>query len=52
MFLWSLYVDIKKGCDEITYANLSAYESVKQKKLTSGEADLMLKIDSLRKKNG
>jgi len=52
IYLWDLYIDIKKGCDKIGYAELDAYQRVKGVNVSSFEADLMIDLELLRIKSG
>lgn len=47
-YLWEVYIDIRKGCAQLTYIDIDAYMRVSSKDLSPWEADLMLEIDLIR----
>ena len=50
-YLWSLYCEIKSGCENITYQDILAYQSLVSS-VTPYEVETMIKIDNLRVQNG
>jgi len=50
-YLWSLYIEIKNGCEKVTYQELLAYQSLIGS-VTPFEVELMIKIDNLRVQHG
>ena len=48
VYIWSTYIDIKKGCESITWTDIEAYQK-NMGNLTAWEIDLMFEIDQLRK---
>ena len=51
-YMWQMYCEIKKGCDEVDYATLAHYQSVSGVTLTPIEAELMIDVDLIRRKHG
>lgn len=51
-YIWSLYLDIKKGSESVGWKEIKGYEEVTLAKLTAWEASLMIDIDINRRKNG
>ncbi len=47
--LWRIYIDIRQGCDDMTYPDLESYQNISGYTLTPIEASLMLQIDNARK---
>jgi hypothetical protein len=50
LYLWSMYNSILKGCDNIGYIELSAYERVTGEKLQKWESALMIDVDIIRRR--
>lgn len=50
-YLWTEYVAIKKGCENITWTALKDYQMVSGSCLNVWESYLMLEIDVLRRNN-
>lgn len=46
--LWGLYVDIKSGCNSVTYSELASYQLMVCD-ISAFEAELMIKTDNIRK---
>lgn len=51
-YLWHEYVDITNGCEKVGYLEIDAYQRVTGSKLTPWEISLMIKLDSIRRRNG
>lgn len=49
-YIWTTYLDIKKGCEFITWNDIEAYQR-NMGQLTAWEIDMMFDIDQLRLKN-
>ena len=50
LYIWHMYIDIYNGSvDKITYRDIAAYND-SSVKLTSFEADIIIKLDLLRQK--
>lgn len=52
LYLWLMYRDIRKGCENIGYAEIAAYQQVTGDILTHWEVDLMIEIDLARRLSG
>ena len=51
-YIWNLYLEVKKGCDDVTYAALDHFQTVTGTILTPREAELMIEVDLMRRKHG
>jgi len=51
-YLWNDYCDIRKGCENISYLELQAYQNVSGNNLTPWEVSMMLELDLIRRQNG
>ena len=52
VYLWSLYLDIKSGCENIRYTDIDAYSRTTGIMFTPWEVSIMVHIDRLRASNG
>lgn len=50
--MWELYIKLNKGSHELSYADIVAFQSLTDMRLTPWEVDLMLDIDIMRRKDG
>jgi len=50
--VWKEYGDVRKGCENIYYVDLVAYQQITGNKLSPFECSLMLDLEDLRKANG
>ena len=51
-YMWRIYSEIKKGCNEVTYSAIANFGNVTGQILTPIEAELMIDIDLVRRKHG
>ncbi len=51
-YLWQEYIDIRKGCDQLSYIVIDAYQDVMGYELSPFEIDLLLEVDLLRRTSG
>jgi len=51
-YLWTMYVDLRQGCDKLGWVEIRAYEEATGDKLTAWESKLLLKIDKVRFSDG
>lgn len=49
LLMWTIYEDVKKGCDKVSYSEIESYMNVTGDILTPYEATLMLSIDVVRR---
>jgi hypothetical protein len=52
IYLWNLFMDIKRGCESLTFNDLDAYQRVTGITLNYWEASIMLDLENLRISNG
>jgi len=50
--VWKEYGDIRKGCENIGYVELIAYQQATGNRLSPFECSLMLDLEVARKSNG
>jgi len=48
IYLWNLFMDIKTGCEGLSYLDLDAYQRVTGTTLTPWESSMMLDLENLR----
>lgn len=46
--IWELFVEIRKGCVDITHRSLLDYQDIFGESLTAFEIDMMLKLDKVK----
>lgn len=47
-YLWSMYCDIKRGCEFVRLVDIDAYTRLKRLSLTAWEVDTLLDIEQAR----
>lgn len=47
-YLWEMYADIKRGCENVGVVEIDAYCRLAGEKLTRREVNLLLKIEQAR----
>ena len=52
IYLWNLFMDIKTGCDGLSYVDIDAFNRVTGINLNHWEASIMLDLENLRVSNG
>ena len=48
-YLWSLYVEVKTGCDSVGIVELDAYQRLSGVPLSPWESEVILQIENKRK---
>jgi len=51
-YIWGIYIDLRKGCDNVGYVELDAYQRVTGLLLSLWEIELLLDVDLIRRSNG
>jgi len=51
-YLWTEYIKIKRGCENIDYVSLQAYENLTGVEFAPWEIDLFIDLDFIRRTNG
>lgn len=50
--LWEKFIKLNKGCEQIGYVEIDAYQRITGNTLEHWEIDLVIEIDSMRRSNG
>lgn len=52
VYLWNKYVEVKQGCERLTFSEIAAYGQLTGYEFSPWEVDILIQIDSLRRENG
>lgn len=48
VYIWSIYLDVRRGCEKLSFQELDAYQKLTGADLTPFEVDALMTIDAQR----